>query len=241
MKNNPSNQKKFSIIIPVYHESNTIHKSLKKIDHILKNENTEIIIVDGSKKKDTIQTIHHPKIQTLSSPTGRGPQLNAGAAIAKGNILIFLHADTTLSNNALERIEHTLTDSSIFAGTFSLAIHSPKIRYHLLAWFINLRAQLLRLPFGDQTYFITKTNFISVGGFPNIPLMEDLEFMRILRRQGKQIKILKDTSITCSRRWDSEGILRCTLRNWFIRLQYYLGRSPTSLKHFYDRKDDGTD
>jgi rSAM/selenodomain-associated transferase 2 len=168
---------------------------------------------------------------------GRGPQLNAGASIAKGTFLIFLHADTTLSNNALEQIEQTLQNKSIFAGAFSLAINSPKIRYHLLAKLINLRAQLLRLPFGDQTYFITKTNFISVGGYSDIPLMEDLEFVRRLRKQKKRIKILKEKSTTSPRRWDSEGILHCTFRNWYIRLQFYMGRSPTLLNQYYDRRD----
>jgi predicted glycosyltransferase involved in capsule biosynthesis len=118
-------------------------------------------------------------------------------------------------------------------GAFSLGIDDDRIFLKLIEWFANLRSRLTRVPYGDQSIFIRKHCFDRVGGFMEIPIMEDLELMTRIRKQGRRIHILKQKSVTSSRRWNKEGIAACTLRNWLIRLLYHLGVPADRLAAFY--------
>jgi rSAM/selenodomain-associated transferase 2 len=223
-----------SIIIPVYHEKEIINPLIASIKQQYCNEVYEIIVVDGSPQRDTIQTISFSDVIKIDAEYGRGQQLNAGAAVAQGNKLLFLHADTTLPENGLNTVIKHLNDKKVFAGAFDIRIDSLKWRFRILARLISLRARIMRLPFGDQAHFFTSGYFDKIGGYPDIAIMEDLEIMRRIKKRGDSITILKKSVYTSPRRWALEGIIRGTLRNWFIRTRYYLGEKPERLEKYYN-------
>ncbi len=224
-----------SIIIPVFQEKETINNFITTLSDTLGSISNEIIVVDGSKDNDTIKNIRDPNIIKVSSKHGRGQQLNTGAQIANGDILLFLHVDTLLPSFALEDICTALKEKNVGAGAFDIAINSKKIRYRFLACMISFRVRIFRNPFGDQAHFFTQDYFQEIGGYQNIKIMEDLEIMRRIRKRGDSIVILKNKVITSSRRWDQEGSIRGILRNWYIRLRYYLGVHPDKLVKYYNK------
>ena len=172
-------------------------------------------------------------VKTAISEKGRGHQMNLGASLAEGEILIFLHADTLLPPDALELIETAMADGSRIAGAFDLAIDSERPAYRLIEKAASFRSRVTRIPYGDQTIFIRKGDFRDFGGFRNIPIMEDVEFMqRIKKRKGK-ICIIGKAVRTSPRRWEKEGIVYTTLRNWLIIALYLCGAKPEKLIRFY--------
>ena len=224
-----------SIIIPVLNEKDTINSFITTLSKNLDSIPFEIIVVDGSLDKNTIEHIVDPNVMKLSSELGRGQQLNTGAENANGDIFLFLHSDTILPHAALNKIINTFKQNNVGAGAFDISIDSKKIRYKLLAMMISFRARLFRNPFGDQAHFFRREYFSKIGGYQNIQLMEDLEIMRRIRKQKDSIVILKEKVHTSPRRWDQEGIIRGILRNWFIRSQYYLGVKPNRLVKYYNK------
>jgi len=218
-----------SIIIPVYNEEQHINSLINQVF----NPACEIIVVDGNPTANTLQAITHPDVIKITSPAGRGIQLNAGAQKAKGAILFFIHADSTPSNYAIETIRNILQDESIVGGAFQLHIDSLKKSYRFLEWCINLRSRITQVPYGDQGIFIKKTCFEELGGFPSYPIMEDIAFIKKIKKQRLRFSLLKETIATSPRRWEQEGIIRCTLRNWMIRTLYYLGVHPEKLQKWY--------
>ena len=223
-----------SIIIPVYHEKVIINTLITLIKQQYCDEAYEIIVVDGSPQCDTIQAISFRDVIKIAAEYGRGRQLNAGAAIARGNKLLFLHADTKLPEDGLKTVIKNLTNEKVFAGAFDIQIDSVKWRFRILSRMISLRARIRRLPFGDQAHFFTRNYFDKIGGYPNIAIMEDLEIMRRIKKRGDPIIILKKSVYTSPRRWATEGIIRGTLRNWFIRTRYYFGEKPERLEKYYN-------
>ena len=173
----------------------------------------------------------------LAAAKGRARQMNAGAAAAQGSVLLFLHADTSLPPEALDLIQKSLADPDICGGAFALRIvpsgglPGPGLR--CIARAANLRSKLTRAPYGDQAIFLRQDCFQALGGFADIPLMEDLEFMTRLRRSGRKIRLLDAGAATSARRWEAEGLLRCTGRNLLLRALYHLGVSPRRLARFY--------
>ncbi len=224
-----------SLIIPVLNERETINSFLSTLSNNLDLIPYEIIVVDGSQDKNTIENIIDPKVMKISSELGRGQQLNTGAEIANGDIFLFLHSDTFLPDFALNDIVNALEEKKVGAGAFDITIDSEKIRYRFLAMMISFRARIFRNPFGDQAHFFRREYFNKIGGYQNIQLMEDLEIMRRIRKQKDSIVILKEKVHTSPRRWDQEGIIRGILRNWFIRSQYYLGVKPDRLVKYYNK------
>ena len=224
---------KFSIIIPVLHESDKVNSLIAHLYAQYSDEDCEIIIVEGNQNRDTIRVIPHKDIVVLVSETGRGCQMNAGAAIARGEILIFLHADTQLPVNALDHISHLLEQQEYVGGAFDLAIRSHKLVFKIIAHVASLRSHVTRLPYGDQTIFLRKEYFDKIGGYREMPLMEDVELMQRIKRRGDKICILSDKVVTSPRRWEKEGALYCTLRNWIIMTLYLIGISPSTLAKYY--------
>lgn len=223
-----------SVIVPVFQEDKTIHAFLKIVQAVFPAPAHEIIVVDGSPAGDTLAAVSLPQIKTIHSGKGRGRQMNQGAAMAKGEILLFLHADTLLPKNAPQLITDLLSkDPDLVGGAFSLGIDDDCVLLKIIEYSANLRSRLTRVPYGDQSIFIRKDCFDRVGGFMEIPIMEDLELMTRIRKQGSPIHILKQKSVTSSRRWNKEGIAICTLRNWLIRLLYHLGVSADRLAVWY--------
>ena len=153
--------------------------------------------------------------------------------MAEGDIVIFLHADTHLPFEAFALIESALRDPGRQAGAFDLAIASDRPIYRMIAKIASLRSRITRIPYGDQAHFFRRNYFQDIGGFANIPLMEDVEIMGRIKKRGERITIIKRAVTTSSRRWEKEGILRCTLRNWLLICLYFFGVSPERLSIFY--------
>ncbi len=172
-------------------------------------------------------------VKTAISEKGRGNQMNLGASLAAGDILIFLHADTILPHDALELIETAMEDISCIAGAFDLAIDSERPAFRLIEKAASFRSRMTRIPYGDQTIFIRKSGFRDLGGFNNIPIMEDVEFMRSIKKGKGKICIIGTAVLTSPRRWEKEGIVYTTLRNWLLIALYLCGVKPEKLIRFY--------
>lgn len=223
----------FSIIIPVLHEGNIINGLLESLRRFAAEKPVEIIVVDGSPSQDTLQVITDETIQKYSCHAGRARQMNLGAAHASGDILIFLHADTLMPTNALTRIQETLQDPGLVGGAFSLQIDSPRFLLRMIAVFSTLRSRMTRAPYGDQTIFLRKSYFDSIGGYHDLPLMEDVELMRRIKKHKDDIIILPAAVITSDRRWNQEGLLYTALRDTLIIFLYWCGMPAEKLARFY--------
>ncbi|MDM8543333.1 TIGR04283 family arsenosugar biosynthesis glycosyltransferase [Desulfococcaceae bacterium HSG9] len=223
-----------SIIIPVLNETKTINTTLAHLKNSGMGDDCEIILVDGASSGNTLKVVNEPDVVKVRSSKGRGLQMNQGAVAANGNVLVFLHSDTYLPNNATNAIRAALADNHVVGGAFDLSIQSDRQVYKIIAAFASLRSRITRIPYGDQAIFIKKSFFFRIGGFQVIPIMEDVELMRRIKKKRYKIKIIPDKVKTSSRRWQKEGVLYCTLRNWFIMLIYLTGVSPTKLIRFYN-------
>jgi len=224
---------RFSIIVPALHESDKINSLIDQINSLGCNKGCEIIVVDGSRENDTIEAIRNKEVIKLGSERGRGKQMNGGASVARGEILIFLHTDTELPLGAFTKINSVMEQNKYVAGAFSLGIKSEKFLYKSLARLASLRCRLTRIPYGDQAIFIRRDYFNRIGGYREISLMEDVELMRRIKHTGKEICILPDPVMTSARRWDEEGFLYVLLRNTTLFIMYILGVSPEKLARFY--------
>jgi rSAM/selenodomain-associated transferase 2 len=197
------------------------------------SENCEFIVVDGSPDGGTIKAVTRQGVQCVKSPQGRASQMNAGAATATGEILIFLHADTRLPRRALERIDDAMTRQALIGGAFDLRIDTERPMLKTIARIASLRSRLTRIPYGDQAIFIRRGYFNRMGGYPEIPLMEDVALMRSIKGAGGRIGFIPEPVITSARRWEQEGILFTTLRNWILLIAYTLGAAPDKLAKYY--------
>jgi len=231
---------KISVIIPVFREQGIT----ALLDDLLRRSDAgeasdanglQIIVVDGAPEGDTLSRILQYPVLRLASPPGRGTQQNTGAAAASGDVLLFLHADTILPENAFTLIRQTMSDNAICGGAFSLRYEPSTPGLSFIATAANLRSGRTRVPYGDQAIFVRKSVFTEQGGFLPVPIMEDLEFMTRLRSQGHEIRILAMPVRTSARRQLREGLVRCTLRNLCLRLLHHLGVAPQTLARMYRR------
>jgi rSAM/selenodomain-associated transferase 2 len=224
---------RYSIIIPVLHEAQWIHAQLELLRKLEADEPFEIIVVDGSPTQDTLQAIQNTTVKKYSCRQGRGAQMNYGAAQASGDILVFLHVDTFLPKNALSLIRTTLQDLHCVGGGFSLQIQSNNMLLRMTAALSTLRSQIMRIPYGDQVIFLRKSFFDAIGGYKEIPLMEDVELMRRIRKMDKKIVILPTKVLTSDRRWNQEGLFYATIRNSIIIVLYFFGVPAEKLAATY--------
>ena len=225
---------KFSIIVPVFHEGERISDLIEYLNRLDSDKNLEIIVVDGAHEKDTLRAIDGNHVIKISSEKGRAKQMNAGASVAKGQILIFLHADTELPLLALKKIDSIMERKEYVGGAFDLGIKSDKFIFKVIGTLSSLRSRLNRIPFGDQAVFIRNEYFNRIGGYKEIPLMEDVELMRRIKKSRNKIWIFYERAMTSPRRWEKEGVMYCTLRNWTLQALYFLGISPYRLARFYN-------
>jgi len=220
-----------SVIIPVLNEA-------KNLESILSHLRTtcpaaEVIVVDGGSEDGTSAVVRRFSWVTyLSSRQGRASQMNAGAAVAKGEVLLFLHADTLLPAGAEAAIVEAFSDPDIVAGRFDIRFDNPRPVFKVIAFFINLRSCLTKICTGDQALFVRRKTFEELGGYPDIPLMEDVELARRLKRRGG-MSCLRVKVTTSARKWEREGVFRIILLMWALRFLYVIGVHPSRLHRLY--------
>jgi rSAM/selenodomain-associated transferase 2 len=219
---------KLSIIIPTLNEERSLIGTLAPLLSLAH----EIIVVDGGSKDGTVEVAGKYASVVLDSNRGRGIQQHTGACHAKGDLLLFLHADTWLPEGFEMMIEKTLSDPKTVFGAFHLGHHPSTKFLNLVALMANLRSLILKMPYGDQGLFMRRSDYFRVGGFKDLPLMEDVDMVRRLNKIGK-FKLLRAKVRTSARRYDRNGIAYTTVRNWSLIIRYLLGQSPERLHRFY--------
>ena len=222
-----------SIIIPVLNEEERIIRALDHLSKIQDDTVLDIIVVDGNHKGNTLLFLRDRKVIIIKSEKGRARQMNSGAKRARGDILLFLHADTSVPDNAFEQIITVIKTGRYVGGAFNFGFDSQRWVFKLIAAVASMRSRITRIPFGDQAIFIKRNYFEEIGGFCDIPLMEDLELMKRIRRRGDPIHIIPLNLTTSARKWEEEGVIYTTLRNWLLQFLYFCGVSPEKLVGYY--------
>ncbi|MFQ5901518.1 MAG: TIGR04283 family arsenosugar biosynthesis glycosyltransferase [Thermodesulfobacteriota bacterium] len=220
-----------SVIIPTLNETETI---LDTIRHVREAEDVEIIVVDGGSTDTTISIARETADHILYAMASRGGQMDVGAEKARGDILLFLHADTYLPKGWDSMVRNGVKTDSI-GGAFNLSINSDNKYLSFVSCIANLRSRFLGMTYGDQAIFVKRDVFNRVGGFKGLPLFEDVDLWRRLKRCGRLV-IMKDSVHTSSRRWKQKGAFIGTVKNMFFILLYYIGVSPQRLyKQYYGK------
>ena len=195
------------------------------------------MVVDGGSRDGTLEVARRvPGVAALASVRGRAIQMNAGARAAQGHILLFLHADTRLPDGALEAVQGALADPAVVGGRFDVRFDSPRPVLSMIAFFMNLRSRRSGISTGDQTIFVRRDVFESLGGYAEIPLMEDVELTRRLKHRGRVVP-LHSRVTTAARKWQREGALRTMVLMWALRFLYMWGVAPARLHRWYYHRD----
>jgi rSAM/selenodomain-associated transferase 2 len=220
-----------SIVIPALDEAANLARVLPTL--VAREPAAEVLVVDGGSADDSRAAVARvPSVRWLSGPRGRARQMNAGARAARGDILLFLHADTVLPEGAGAAILAALADAGTVGGRFDVRLDSRHPLLALVGWLMNRRSRLTGICTGDQGIFVRRTVFEALGGYPDIPLMEDVELSRRLKRRGRLVA-LPLRVVTSARKWEREGVVRTIVLMWGLRLLYALGVSPARLHRCY--------
>jgi rSAM/selenodomain-associated transferase 2 len=220
-----------SIIVPVLNEAAQIIPALDALQ-AFRQRACEVIVVDGGSQDGTAELARPLADRVIVAPRGRGAQMNAGAAIAAGDVLLFLHADTRLPPNADQRVLDSLAGSGRIWGRFDVTIEGRHVLLPIVGWAMNMRSRLTGIATGDQALFVNRAAFAAVGGFPDIPLMEDVALSAHLKRLARPL-CLRERVVTSGRRWESYGVARTILLMWRLRLAYAFGARPAALARHY--------
>ena len=218
-----------SVIIPALNEERHIAATLRAVGQSTCHE---VIVVDGGSTDTTVQRAKEAGANVLSSKPGRACQMNAGAAKAEGGSLLFLHADTLLPPRWGEVVPRTLGAPGVAAGAFRFRIAESFAGKSFIEWTAGVRSRWLQRPYGDQGLFLSRAQFEELGGFADLPIMEDYEFSARLRRRGRIVTV-GEAALTSARRWKTLGVMRTTLRNQWTLAGYHLGVSPQKLATRY--------
>jgi uncharacterized protein len=214
-----------SVIIPALNEEHHIAATLRAVGQ---SPCHEVILVDGGSADATAQRAREAGVRVLSSKPGRSRQMNAGAAAAEGASLLFVHADTLLPAGLPGMVARTLCAPGVAAGAFRFRIAGSFAGKSFIEWTTGLRSRWLQRPYGDQGLFLTRALFEEMGGFADLPIMEDYEFSARLRQRGRIVTV-DEAALTSARRWQTLGVVRTTLRNQWMLAAYHLGVSPKKL------------
>jgi rSAM/selenodomain-associated transferase 2 len=217
-----------SIVMPVYNEGKIIEKA---ISGLIRETGVEVIVVDGGSTDDTVLCLKNYPVNVISSAKNRATQMNAGAREAKGDVLLFLHADCILEEGAISAIRESVS-SGLVGGCLRHIIDSPGMIYRMIEATGDIRAKLSKIFYGDQAIFVKKDVFSKLGGYDNVSLFDDVLFSKKLRRAGKT-RVLNKKVYASSRRWQKQGIIKATLVNWLVSVGFMAGISPRVLKKVY--------
>ncbi len=221
-----------SIVIPTLNEAGTLDHLLGPFSHCL-GDDVDCIVVDGGSEDETSEIADRYQVQLLTSTRGRAAQMNAGWRHATGRLVWFLHADTGVPLDAIDQLK-TLSQQNdpTLWGRFDLTLDDPRWPYRMIAWFINQRSRLTGISTGDQGQFAMLTLLEQTGGFPEQPLMEDIDFSKIMKRQAPPVN-LPQRLTTSARRWQRKGVVRTIVLMWGLRLAHAVGVSPDRLARWY--------
>jgi len=223
--------KRLSIVIPALDEAANLARLLPDLTRAAPD--AEVLVVDADSRDGTAEVVaRYPGARLLTAPRGRARQMNAGAAAAAGDALLFLHADTRLPESALGAIASALAQPGVIAGRFDVRFDSARPVLGMVAWFMNLRSRCSGICTGDQAIFVRRADFDAVGGYPDIPLMEDIELSRRLKHRGR-VCALRLRVTTSARKWESEGPLRTIVLMWTLRFLHFCGVAPARLHRWY--------
>ena len=218
-----------SVVVPTLNEAGTIGQTLTRIRQA---GQCELIVVDGGSGDETLEIVRKSADRVLSAQRGRAYQMNAGAQVATGATLLFLHADTLPPPGFPYLIEQALIDPDVVGGRFDVDLDAPGWPFRMIAALMNIRSRLTHIATGDQGIFVRRETFKSIGGYPEWDIMEDLEFSRQLKRAGK-VACLRNRVQTSARRWQKHGVTKTILIMWGLRLCHFFGIRPAALKAFY--------
>jgi rSAM/selenodomain-associated transferase 2 len=220
-----------SIIVPVLNESVALPALLERLLP-LQQQGCEVLFVDGGSVDDSVSLIEAASFRIVHSERGRAIQMNAGAAQATGDVLIFLHADTELPHGAIACVHEALANGKQRWGRFDVCISGGHWMLPVIATMMNLRSRLTGIATGDQAMFVGRASFDAVGGFANLPLMEDIELSGRLRRITRPACIAHRVT-TSGRRWETRGVWHTMLLMWRLRWNYWRGVAPELLERAY--------
>lgn len=222
---------RLSIILPVLNEVDRIATSLEGLAPF-RARGAEVIVVDGGSEDATLSRVGERADRVIVAPRGRASQMNAGAERARGDVLLFLHADTKLPDDADRAIASALAASARVWGRFDVAIEGRNAGLPLIAVLMNARSRLTGIATGDQAIFVRREAFEAVGGYAEIPLMEDIALSRALKRVSLPA-CMGERVLTSGRRWEKHGVARTILAMWRLRLAFFLGANPRDLALAY--------
>jgi len=225
-------KKQISIIIPTLNEAKVIEETITRLP---KSEQVEIVVVDGGSSDGTDVIARKLGAHVLATAPSKAEQMNAGAAEARGDVLLFLHADTRLPANFEEKVMAAVSRKGFCAGAFTLGIDSEDWGLGFIERVANWRARFFKMPYGDQALFVSRDLFFEIGGFADFPIMEDFELIRRLKKKGK-IDILPESVRTSPRRWQNLGVYKTWLLNQIIIGAYFIGIPPRRLAFWYRRE-----
>lgn len=225
-----------SLVLPVRDEAALIRVQLDRLQGY-RAAGHEIIVVDGGSTDGTAELTEGLVDRCEVGAAGRSLQMNQGAAQARGDVLLFLHADTQLPPNADELIAAALASGEGRWGWFDVRLSNPRLSYRLIAAFMNRRARLTSVCTGDQALFVDRALFQEIGGFPQLPLMEDIAISKRLRAKGRPVRPA-GLATASSRRWEEKGLIKTVLLMWWLRLLYFVGVRPQRLLGMYYPRHD---
>ncbi len=219
-----------AVIVPLLNERDRLPGLLQMLAGLHADE---VVIVDGGSTDGTELLLAEAGLPWCRGRPGRAAQMNRGAEQCRSEILLFLHADTEITSIALQHLREVMSDPDrVVGGRFDVRLSGNAALFRIIEYFINLRSRLTKISTGDQGIFVRRDLFERVGGFPDQPLMEDIEFSKRLKREGR-LACLRDKVTTSSRRWEKHGIIRTTMLMWKLRFLYWVGVTPERLARMY--------